>query len=66
MTLKISRDTAKDINKIVFYCIMADEVKNSANKEQFVICFRWIDDLVEVHEDYIGLYYVDNIRKKTS
>ena len=31
------------------------------NKEQFTICFRWIDSNLQDHEDFIGLYEVDNI-----
>ena len=31
----------------------------------FVICFRWVHDLLEVHEDFIGLYEVNNIKAET-
>ena len=38
---------------------MADEASDSSNKEQLVICIRWVDTELEVHEDFIGLYEVD-------
>ena len=34
---------------------MADEVTDSSNKEQVVICFRSVDEQFEAHEDFVGL-----------
>ena len=65
MALKKLREIEEDINKNVFYVIMVYEVTNAANNEQFVICFCWIEDLIEVHEDFIGLYQVNNIKAET-
>ena len=44
---------------------MADEVTDASNHEQFFICLRWVDQFLEVHEDFIGLYKVDNIKADT-
>ena len=44
---------------------MADEVTDASNHEQFVICLRWVDQFLEVHEDFIGHYKVDNIKADT-
>ena len=44
---------------------MSDECTDSSNREQLVICIRWIDDQLEPHEDFIGLYQVDDIRADT-
>ena len=41
--------------------VMADECTDIANKEQIKICIRWVDSNLQDHEDYIGLYEVDNI-----
>ena len=65
MALKILQDIAKDINNSIFYMIMVDEVADASNHEQFVICLRWVDQCLEVHEDVIGLYKVDNIKANT-
>ena len=35
---------------------MADECTDVANKEQFNICIRWINQNLEGHEYFIGLY----------
>lgn len=65
MALKILRGILEDINKSVSYAIMADVVTNVASNEQFVICFRSIDHLLEVFEDFIGLYQVNKIKAET-
>ena len=65
MTFIILRDKVKNINDSIFYLIMADEVIDSSNKEQFVICFRWVDKSFDTHEDFIGIYKVDNIKAGT-
>ena len=40
---------------------MADECVDVSNKEQLVICLRWVDHCLEVHEDFLGLYHVPDI-----
>ena len=49
----------------VYYTIMADEVTDSSNKEQFVVCLRWGDHDLVTHEELVGLYAVDNITSET-
>ena len=65
MALKILQDIAKDINNSIVYMIIADEVTDASNHEQFVICLRWLDQFLEVHEDFTGLYKVENIKADT-
>ena len=61
MAFIILRDIAKNIYDSIFYLIMAD----CGNKEQFTICFRWVDKGFNTHEDFIGIYNVDNIKSDT-
>ena len=44
-----------------YYSITADECSDIATKEQFTICLRWVDDNLDDHADFIGLYQVDSI-----
>ena len=45
---------------------MCDECTDASNKEQLVICIRWISNNdLEVHEDVIGLYAVSDIKAST-
>jgi hypothetical protein len=35
------------------------------NRQQLVVCIRWIDDGLQAHEDFIGLYKIDNTKAST-
>ena len=61
MALHILRQICSDIAKNGFFTIMADECTDVSNKEQFVICIRWVDNTLTSHEDVIGLYNVETI-----
>ena len=63
--LSILREIAANLSKSSFFSIMADECTDSSNKKQLIICIRWIDDHLDPHEDFIGLYKVDNITADT-
>ena len=65
MALKILRQIAGFIQNGVWYSIMADEVTDSSNREQLIICLRWVDDHLAAHEEFIGLYSVDKIDAAT-
>ena len=66
MAFIILRDTAKNINNSIFYLIiMAHEVTHCSNKEQFIICFRWVDKGFNTHEDFTRIYSVENIKANT-
>ena len=60
MALRILRKISTIIQATPFYTIMVDETADVSNKEQVVVCIRWVDDNFEVHEDFIGLYQVDS------
>ena len=38
---------------------MADETTDASNKEQLVICIRWVDDDLIAHEDFIGMHSIE-------
>ena len=44
---------------------MADEITDSSNEEQFVICLRWVDHDLVTHEELVGLYAVDNFTSES-
>ena len=35
-------------------------------REQFFICFRWVDKGFDTHEEFIGIYDIDNIKADVS
>ena len=55
MVVKNVRDDA------VCFSIMADECTDRANKEQFIICLRWVGRDLEDHENFIDLHQVNSI-----
>ena len=56
MALEILRDIAKNIQSADFFAILADETGGISNTEQLVFCIRWVDDVLQVHEEFIGLH----------
>ena len=66
MALSVLQDVLQSIDESSFYSIMCDECMEASNKEQLVICIRWIGNKdLEVHEDVIGLYVVADISVAT-
>ena len=65
MALKVTRDVAECLHNSDFFTIMVDETTDSSNREQVVICFRWVDNSCEVHEEFVGLYLVSSIDAAT-
>lgn len=55
MSQMISREIAVELQSAPFLTIMEDETTNVSNKEQLVICFRWVDKKLEAHEEFVGL-----------
>ena len=43
MALSILREISSSIRETDWFTIMADECTDVSNKEQFVICLRWVD-----------------------
>ena len=56
MALGMMRQISANIQNATFFTIMADETADVSNKEQLVICIRWVDDCFVIHEDFIGLH----------
>ena len=56
---------ASEIRDAGYFCLECDEVTDSSNKEQVIVCLRWVDDKFEPHEDFIGLYQVSDIKSDT-
>ena len=53
MALNVLRKVAFSIFDASFYTIMCDECTDPSNREQVVLCIRWINDELEPHEDFI-------------
>ena len=51
MTNSIVHKIAGTIEDARYFSLMADEVTDSSNREQVVICLCWIDEQFDAHED---------------
>ena len=60
MGLHVLRQVVESIRSAPFLTLMIDETTDISNKEQVVVCFRWVDSNLEPHEEFIGLYQVDS------
>ena len=52
---------AKWLQEAEFVSVMADECVDCTNNEQLVICFRYVNDNMDVHKEFIGLYQCASI-----
>ena len=59
MALQVLRKIATSLQNAPFLSVMVDETTDVANQEQVVICFRWIDNKLEAHEEFVGLCQVE-------
>ena len=65
MTVNHLRKIAAMITEAGYFSLEADEVTDSSNKEQVIVCLRWVDAHFEAHEEFIGLHHVADITTDT-
>ena len=53
------------IRESQFFGIMADEYTDISNKELLSLCFRWTDDSLDTHKDFLGYYELPDIKSET-
>ena len=56
---------ASAINEAGYFAPQDDEVTDSSNHEQVVVCIRREDAQFQAHEDFIGLHHVADITTET-
>ena len=65
MSLQVLRRIAANLQGSPFVTIMADETTDASNHEQVTVVIRWVTTEFEVHEEFIGLYFVPSIDADT-
>ena len=65
VALHILRKVSHNIAGSHCFSVLADECTDCSNKEQFTINIRWVDQHLNEHEEFIGLYQVDTIDAKS-
>ena len=56
----VLRGILKKIRQAEYFGVMADETRDISNKEQLVICCRWVDESYNIHEDPLGLFQISS------
>ena len=60
MAHQVQRDLTKDTGKGLF-SLIAGEYTDISNQEQLTLCFRWVDEHLNAHADFVGFYSIPNI-----
>ena len=55
------QEVAENIQNVDFYLIMCNEATDVKNISELVVCLRWVDNEMEVHDVFIGLKNMPNI-----
>ncbi len=66
MFKNVLRSLLTNIKEQPFYGLIADETRDISGKEQLAVCLRWVTDSYEIHEDLIGLAYVETTEDRVS
>ena len=61
MSHKVLREIAASLHATPFYTIMVDETTDFSNREQVIVCLRWVSEEFLVHEEFMELYMVESI-----
>ena len=64
MAHQVQKDSVNDIGSN-FFSMIADGYTDINNYEQLTICLQWIDDTLEEHEDFLGIYLIPDIASDT-
>ena len=65
MGLQVLRDIGAALHNAEFYSLMVDETTDISYKEQTVLCFCWVSDDLIAHEEFVGLYGIENTEAQT-
>ena len=65
MGAQVLREKLATIRDRKFFSIMADEGTDISNLEQLSFCARTVDDDLNIKEDFLGFYEIDNIKSET-
>lgn len=52
---EVIKSLGREIEKASFFTIMADESADVSNQEQVVVCVRWVNDKLQVFEDFVAI-----------
>ena len=61
----VLRSVLSEIRKAKWFSLLADETRDVANREQLVVCIRWVSENYDVFEEPVGLVELPNTTAET-
>ena len=58
LSLKVLSDLGSDLQQSSFLYILVDETTDVLNREQATVVIRWINNDMQINEEFIGLYKI--------
>ena len=65
MALQVLCKVIEPIYSSPFLSLMVNETTDISNKEQLVVCIRWVDKSSQPHEEFIGLDHGESTQSST-
>ena len=62
MAQQVLREKLKEVREHDFFAIMADEYTDISNLEQLSMCLRTVTDDLEIEENFLGFYELNDIK----
>ena len=56
---------ATTLQHTAYNTITVDETTDISNRQQVVLCFCWVDDNFDIHEDFVGMYTIEAVDADT-
>ena len=61
----VLRSILSDIRGQQWFALLADETRDVSNREQLVVCIRWVSDCYEISEDVVGMIQLSDTSAET-
>ena len=61
MALHVLRKIVSNIQEAVYFTVMINKTTDQSNKDQVVLVLRWVNEKLEAHDEFIGLYMTSSI-----
>ena len=65
MAHRVLRSLLGDMLPQRWFSLLADETRDISNREQLIVCIRWVSESYEINEDAVGLVQLENTTAET-
>ena len=65
MAHEVLRSMLSEMFSQQWFSLLADETRDISNREQLVMCIRWVSESYKINEDLVGLIQVNDTTAET-